>query len=226
MTRPHEDLERHTPVDHRPGGLPVTFAAGAWCAIEVAHVEADRVGAAISTYETLIEKARTSSAKAHAAAVLRSVNNRRVIALIGLDGHEGFRHIKSAWDDHHLFAERHDVAESGSLALYRLAASAGDVYIDPTCKDAYAFERVAREPERARELIEPIVAARGFEGALVFGGDGASASAIVYRFGHSEEIDSFRASSAALSILGPLGATGETLYAVHPVKTFSGFPSQ
>ena len=42
MTRPHEDLERHTPTDHRPGGVPVTFAPGTWCAIDIAHVKADR----------------------------------------------------------------------------------------------------------------------------------------------------------------------------------------
>src|ERR1700681_818925 len=107
MPRPHEDLERHTPTDHRPGGPPIGFAQGAWVAIDVAHVKADRVGAGISAYETLIEKARKSSMKARSAVVLRSVNNRRVIALVEIEGHEAFRHLKSAWDDHHLKAERH-----------------------------------------------------------------------------------------------------------------------
>ena len=220
MPRPHEDLERHTPVDHRADGLPITFAPGTWCAIEIAHVAAERAGAAISTYETLIEKARASSAKARSAAVFRSSNKRRVIALVGLDGHEGYRHIKSAWDDHHLFAERHAVTESGSLSLYQVVASAGEVLIDPASKEAYGFERLAREPERVRKLIAPIVAAQGFRGVFVFGADDASASAILYRFEHSQDFDSFRASSAALDILGPLNASGETAYTVHPVKTF------
>ena len=59
MARPHEDLERHTPVDHHPGGPPIEFAVGAWCAIVIAHVKAERVEAALSSYETLIEKARS-----------------------------------------------------------------------------------------------------------------------------------------------------------------------
>jgi hypothetical protein len=220
MPRPHEDLERHTLTDHRPGGPAVAFAPGAWCAINVAHVKADRVGAGISTYETLIEKARTSTAKARAAVVLRSVNNRRVIALIAINGHEAFRHLKSAWDDHHLNAERHAVAESSSLALYQLAVSAGDASFDPASKDAYAFEHVAREPERVGALIAAIGAAQGFRGTLVFGSDDASASAIVYRFEHSGEVDAFRESAAARQVLGPVGASGESISAVHPVRTF------
>ena len=103
MPRPHEDLERHTPTDHRPGGVPIGFPQGVWVAIDVAHVKADRVGAGISAYETLIEKARKSSSmKARSAVVLRSANNRRLIALVEIEGHEAFRHLKSAWDDHHL----------------------------------------------------------------------------------------------------------------------------
>jgi hypothetical protein len=220
MPRPHEDLERHTPTDHRPGGPPIGFAQGAWVAIDVAHVKADRVGAGISAYETLIEKARKSSMKARSAVVLRSVNNRRVIALVEIEGHEAFRHLKSAWDDHHLKAERHAVAESSSLALYRVAASDGDTSFDPASKDAYAFEHVTRAPERVRALSIAIAAAQGFRGVLVFGSDDASASAIVYRFEHSAELDAFRESAAAVQVLGPVGASGETVWAVRPVKTF------
>jgi hypothetical protein len=220
MPRPHEDLERHTPTDHRPGGAPVQFAPGAWCAIDVAHIRADRLGSGISTYETLIEKSRTSSAKAGAAVVLSSVDKRRVIALVGITGHEAFGHLRSAWDDHHLNAERHAVAESSSLALYHLAASAGHPSLDPASHDAYAFERVARGPEHTRTLIAGMAAAPGFRGVLVFGTDDASASAIVYRFAHAAELDAFRESAAAQQVLGPVGAGGESISAVHLVRTF------
>ena len=221
MPRPREGLERHTPTDHRPGGPSIAFASGVWCAINVAHMKSDRVDAGISTYETLIEKARTSSTKARAAVVLRSVNHRRVIALVEIGGHDAFRHLKSAWDDHQLNAERHAVAESSSLALYRLAASAGDMSFDPASTDAYAFEHVAHGPERVRALIPAIAAAQGFRGALVWGSDDASASAIVYRFEHVAELDAFRESAAARQVVGPVGASGETFSVVHPVKTFS-----
>jgi hypothetical protein len=221
MPRPHEDIERHTPVDHRPGGEPIGFAAGEWWAIEIAHVEAARVGAAASTYETLIEKARTSAAKAHAAIIFQSKNKRRVIALIAVDGHQAFRHISSAWDDHRLHAEHRDVAESGELALFKFTAGTGEAVIDPASTDAYAFERVARAPQTAREILAPIAGAQGFRGALVFGSDDATASALVYRFAHASEIDAFRAGSTARKILGPAGAESETLYGVHPIKTFT-----
>jgi len=220
MTRPHEDLERHTPTDHRPGGVPVTFARGAWCVIDVVHTKAERVGAGIAAYETLIEKARAAAIGARAAAVLRSVNDRRVIAILRLEGHETFHHLRSAWDDHHLVAQRHDVAESTSLALYRVTASAGDPSLDPESKDAYAFEYVASGPERTNALAAAAPKARGFQGMLVFGSDNGDQSAIVYRFSHAVDLNAFRTSAEAQRILGPLRADGEAISAVHPVRTF------
>jgi hypothetical protein len=220
MTRPHEDLERHTPTDHRPGGAPVTFAPGTWCAIDIAHVKADRVDAGISAYETLIEKARTSAVKAHGAAILRSVNNRRVIALLGVNGHDAFRHLKTAWDDHHLSAERHAVAESSTLALYQVAASGGHATIDPASHDSYTFERVARDPAHVRALIAAIGTADGYRGVLVFGTDDAAASVLVYRFEHAAQLDAFRQTAAAQQILGLVSDMGDAASPVHPVKTF------
>jgi hypothetical protein len=221
MPRPHEDRERHTDVDHRPGGPLIQFPPGGWYAIEIVHVKKDRVDAALSAYETLIEKARTSAAKAHAAAIFRSVNDRRVIALIQLGGHDAFRHLSAAWDDHHLTAEHRAVAESSSLALYQLSASAGETILDPGSTDAYAFEHVARAPEHVRTIVGTIAAAEGFLSALVFGTDDATASAVVYRFVRAANLEAFRQSPAAQQILGPVGASGETLAAVHPVKTLA-----
>jgi len=215
-TRPHEDRERHTLVDHRPGGDPAAFARGAWCAIDIVHVTAEREQAAVSTYETLIEKAQTSAAKAQAAAVLRSANHRRVIAIVGLEGHGAFAHLTSAWDAHHLYAEHHAVAESVALALYQVRESAGDATIDPASHHVYAFERTAADAAQVVTLIEPLAAAAGFRGVLVLAGD-AGGAAIVYRFEHAAEIDAFRASAAACKVLG---AEGDAEFAVHPVKTF------
>jgi len=221
MPRPHEDLERHTLTDHRPGGQIVPLRPDTWWAIEVAHVAAERAGAGVATYETLIEKARASAAKVHEAVVLRSHNNRRVIAMLHVDGHEAYRHIASAWDDHHLSAERHAVAESRSLALYRLTATAGEAAIDPDSKDGCAFEHLLLAVERVLPVAAALVAAPGFRGASIFGTDDGSASAIVYRFTNIEAIQAFRATPEAQRILGPTGGTGETFYPVHPVRTFS-----
>jgi len=139
MSRPHEDLQRHTLVDHRPGGAAVSFAPGAWCALEIAHVEAARVDAGISAYETLIEMARTSSTGGRPAALLRSGDRRRVIAVVETGSHQAFGHIETAWGDRRLQAEHRAVAESSSLALYRVVARVGEADIDPAASDAYAF---------------------------------------------------------------------------------------
>lgn len=210
MTRPHEDLQRHTIADHRAGGVPVQFAPDAWCAIDIAHLKAERVDAGIAAYETLIERARP-----RLAVVLRSANKRRVISVLEIDGHEAFHHLQTAWDDHHLVAQRHDVAESSTLSLYRVAGTAGDASIDPETKDTYAFEHVTRSPERVHAIVNAIAGAEGFRGVLVFGYDDDSAAAIVYRFAHASQLDAFRASPSAQQILGPAAAE-----LVHPVRTF------
>ena len=190
VPRPHEDRERHTPTDHRAGGPIITFAPGSWWAIEVAHVAAERVQAGIASFETLIEKAR-HSAKAHEGVVLYSHNHRRVIALLGLDGHEAFRHLASAWDDHHLFAERHAVAESQSLALYKLSTAIGEAIVDPASTDVYAFERTLRTVEAVRTIASEIAAAPGFRSAALFTTDDDRAPVILYTFTHDAEIEAF-----------------------------------
>lgn len=207
MTRPHEDLERHTPVDHRAGGVPVTFASGAWCAIDVVHTKAERVDAGISAYETLIEKARQQPLGVREAAVLRSVNDRRVIALVDLEGHDAFHHLQTSWDDHHLAHEKRDVAESSRLALYRLVASRGDASIDPLSKDTYAFEQIARGSAPVSALATAAEQANGFRGVLVFESDGDDKLVVLYRFGHSADLAALR-------------ADGDAIAAVHPVRTF------
>jgi hypothetical protein len=187
MTRPHEDLQHHTAVDHKPDGSTIQFAQNAWCAIDVVHVKAERLDAAIASYETLVEKARTSPAKAGASAILRSLDKKRVIVLVTLGGHGTFTHLQSAWDDHHLHAERHDVAESSTLALYHVVAELGNVAFDPQAKNAYAVEHVAVDVQKARALAQTTAKTPGFRGALVFSNDDANASVLVYQFEHASE---------------------------------------
>lgn len=218
--RPHEDLDRHTLSDHHPGGPAIDFVAPAWWAIAVVHVAAERAAAGIASYETLIEKARTSAPKAHEAAILRSHNRRRVIVLLRLDGHDAFGHLTAAWDEHHLLAERHAIAESRSIALYRLATSDGEAVADPTSTDAYAFEHLVLGPDRTRALAASILAAPGFRGVSIFGTDDDGAVAILYRFAHIEQVDAFRATAEAQQALGPIAAGGETFHQVHVVRTF------
>ena len=205
MTRPHEDLQHHTAVDHRPGGPPVQFPVHRWCAIDVVHVKSDRIQAGLSAYETLIEQARTSAVKAGAAAILRSADDRRVFALVEVAGHDAFAHLQSAWDDHHLQAEHRTVAESSALALYQVVSATGDCALDPRSKDAYACEQISLAPREAVAILEALKTEQGFRGALLFATDDATKSFTLYRFEH------------AAQIAGPRPAA----QAVHPVKTFA-----
>jgi hypothetical protein len=200
----------------------IAFAAGTWCAIEVAHLPSDRIDAGLSSYETLIEKAHQPPVNAGASVVFRSTDNRRVLALIEVGGHDAFGHLKAAWDAHHLNAERRAVAGTTSLALYRAAAGSGETAVDPTSHDTYAFEHVARDPQHVRALVPLAAASPGYVGALVFGADDERSSVVLYRFKHRAEIDAFRATPPALEILGAEGAPGESAFGVVTVKTFGG----
>ncbi|MGB8965647.1 MAG: hypothetical protein WCB99_08400 [Candidatus Cybelea sp.] len=206
MSRPHEDIRHHTPTDHRTGGPATAFAQASWWAVTVVHVTAQRAAAALASYETLVEQARASTPKSREAALLESHNRRRVMVLLNLDGHEAFRHLTAAWDEHHLLAERHAVDESHSLELYRVVTTGGEAAIDPASTDAYAFEHVPAI-ERIEALIADVVAAPGFRGVVIFAND-AGAHIILYRFANAEAIDTLRATP------------GADRYAVRPVRTF------
>ncbi len=187
MTRPHEDIQHHTAVDHKPGGPAIRFAPNGWCAIDVVHVKSDRLDAGLSSYETLIEKVRNSAVKAHQATLLRSLDKRRVIVLVALSGHDAYNHLKSAWDDHHLRAEKHTVTESSALALYQLKYAIGEVAFDAGAKNVYAVEHIAVGPEKTQAIAQTTAQAPGFQGALVFGSDDGTASVLVYQFEHPSE---------------------------------------
>ncbi|MGP8101993.1 MAG: hypothetical protein ACLQHL_14740 [Candidatus Cybelea sp.] len=187
-------------TDHRSGGPVITFTAPSWWAIAVVDVRDDRALAGVASYETLVEKARSGAPKVREAAILLSHNQRRVIAMLHLDGHEAFRHLVAAWDDHHLDAERHDVAESLKLGLYRLTTVTGDAAIDPTSHDGYAFERSSVDVE---SIVPP-----GVRGIGVFYADDGRARAIIYRAEHIEQIEAAHAS-------------GDIFYLVKPVRTFA-----
>jgi hypothetical protein len=221
MSRPHDDRERHTLVDHRPGGTPATFAAGTWVAIGIARVTAERNDACIAAYETLIEKAQTSNIGAFPAMVFASHNGRRVVTLVGLRGHDGFRHLTAAWDDHHRNAQHRAIAESVSFALYEVAVSIGDAAIDPASHDAYVYEHVKRPVSRVGELFSTLDDQPEFRGATICHDDGETATVILSRFAHVAAYEVFRTSRGAVTVLGSPGDPGEASFAVYPRKSIA-----
>ncbi len=221
MSRPHEDRERHTLVDHRPGGSPVSFPARSWLAVGIARVKAERNDACIAAYETLVEKSSTSNVHGGPAVVFASGDGRRVVTMVGVRGHDGFRHLAAAWDDHHRNAQHRVIAEAVSFALYEVAASVGATDIDPDSHDAYVYERVERQVPGVTDLFSLFGASDDFRGATVFEGDGATATVILARFAHAAAYDDLRASRAAVRALGSSGEPGETSFVAHPRKTFA-----
>jgi hypothetical protein len=221
LPRTHEDRERHTLVDHRAGGAPAAFTAGSWLAIGIARVKAERNDACVAAYETLVERARASNVHAGAAAVFASDNGRRVAVLVGVRGHDGFRHLAAAWDDHHRNAQHRVIAESVSFALYEVAAAIGAAEIDPSSHDAYVYEQVERPVERVTDLFSGLGTLPDFRGALVFGGDTTTGTVVLSRFAHSAAYDAFRTGRDAVNALGSTGDSGETSFGAHPRKTFA-----
>ncbi len=222
MSRPHEDRERHTLVDHRTGGPAIRFSTGSWWAIAIANVAAQRVDAEIASFESLIEKAQTSGPHAHSAVVFRSANDRRVLALVELDGHEAYRRLAAAWDDHHVFAEHRANAESRTLRLHRVAETFGESVLDPGTQSACSFEHIGKADVALDGLHKPLAAASGFRGAIALTSDDPVGTALIYQFEHTAEIATFRESSVALATLGAVGDSGEALFALRPIKTLAG----
>ncbi len=221
MSRPHEDREKHTRVDHRAGGSPVAFAPESWVAIGVANVKADRNDACVAAYETLVEKARTSNVHANPAVIFASQNERRVVTVVGVQGHESFRHLSAAWDDHHRNAQHRVISESVSFALYRVVAHAGNADVDPSSDDAYMYEHVDRSVPSVAELFSSLNMPLDFRGATVLYDDAAVATVIVSRFAHIAAYDAFRAGSEATKLLGAPGEPGATSFQMRPRKTLA-----
>lgn len=220
MARPHEDRERHTLVDHRPGGVLIAFPAGSWVVLGVARVKADRSDACIAAYESLVEKARTSNVHAGPAAVLAARDGRRVVTLVGVRGHDGFRHLAAAWDDHHRFAQHRAIAESVSLGLFEVAAAIGTAAFDPASHDAIAYERFDRPLPNVAGLFAANGVPADFHGATILHGDDGAGTVLFTDFAHVEAYEAFRTGRAAANALGAIGRSGATSFPVHLARTF------
>jgi hypothetical protein len=204
MTRPihpthtHEDIQQHVPADHRAGGPAVELSAAAWYAVDVAHVKPERRSSAIAAYETLVEQARRSHAHAQAAAIFRTHDDRRIVTLAQIGGHDDFRRLKAAWDEHHLHDAHRSIAESSSLALYRIESILGRFEIDPQTHEAYGFEALAQAPAGVQS-------ADGFRALALFATDEETPAIALYRFEHPAQLVAARPNAARC----------------YPVKTFA-----
>jgi hypothetical protein len=220
LSRPHEDRERHTLVDHRPGGAPITFPTGSWLVLGVARVKAERSDACVAAYESLVEKARTSNVHAGPAVVFSSHDGRRVITMVGVRGHDGFRHLAAAWDDHHRFAQHRAIAESVSLGLFEVAASVAAAEVDPASHDAFVYEQVERPVADVSGLFASVGASSDLLGATILQGDDDRTTVILSRFAHLAAYEAFRAGRATANALGPADLSGSTSFQVGPTRTF------
>lgn len=130
----------HTNVDHREAGPDVELtASNAWVAVAEFDTKSDRQRAVVSSLETRIELFRRER---HVASsfVMSSRDGHRVVALLWISGHDDFRSLQSAWDQHELPLARRDKAESSRLLLCRCTATSGDPTFAVNGSDILTFE--------------------------------------------------------------------------------------
>ena len=221
MSRPHEDLERHTLVDHRPGGEAIAFPTGSWLVLGVARVKAERSDACVAAYESLVEKAQTSNVHGGPAAVLTSHNHRRVITMVGVRGHDEFRHLAAAWDDHHRFAQHRAIAESVSLGLFEVATAIAAADIDPASHDVFEYEQFERPVSNAADVFAAAGESANFRGATILHGDDGRATVLLSRFAHVAAYEEFRSGRVATNALGAVDQSGTTSFQVAVARTFA-----
>jgi hypothetical protein len=186
----------------------------------VAHVKAERSDSCVAAYESLVEKAQTSNVHAGPAAVFLSHNRRRVVTMVGVRGHDGFRHLAAAWDGHHLLAEHRAIAESTSLGLYEVTVSLAAADVDPGSHDAYMFEQFERPVPNVADLFASIDASPDFRGVTILHGDDGRATAVLSRFAHVAAYEAFRTGRGAANALGAADQSGTSSFQVAPTKTF------
>jgi hypothetical protein len=130
----------HTLADQRPGGAPLALTAGpdAWIAFVELHAARERVEAAVSAIETMIE----SFARKHpvgGAVVLQRHDAPRVVVLIRIGGHEVYRHLAAAWDAFKLDLEGRKAAERLTLALWRVVRADEKFVLDPAAGENFVL---------------------------------------------------------------------------------------
>ncbi len=189
--------------------------------VGVASVKAERSDACVAAYETLLEKARPSNVRAGPAVVFTSQNQRRIVTMAGVRGHDGFRHLAAEWDDHHLNAQHRAIAEAVSLRLYEVVGSIGAADIDPASHDAFVYEQFDRPVPNVDNLSTSFGALTAFRGATVLHGDDGLATVILSRFEHAAAYEAFRTSRSAANALGSADQSGTASFPVHPTKTFA-----
>lgn len=135
-----EHERHHTPADHRPGGAPLQLTPGpdAWVALVALHPPRERLDAAASAIETMIE----TFSREHSiggAAVLRHHDGHHVVALVRIGGHEAYRQLTAASDDFKLHLEGRGAAEHHRMGLWRIVRAVGAFVLDPAASEAYVL---------------------------------------------------------------------------------------
>jgi hypothetical protein len=133
----------HTDVDHRSAGPDVDIAeAKGWVAVAEFGVKPDRQQAEISALETRVELFRRER-HIGASFVIASRDKHRVGAFLWLGGHDAFRSLESAWDQHALHLARTDKAESSKLFLCTCKSTTGNPTFEVEGSDVVTFDALA-----------------------------------------------------------------------------------
>jgi hypothetical protein len=138
-----DHVRPHTGVDHRSIGPDVELAdAKGWVAVAEFDVKPDRQQAEISALETRIELFRRER-HVESSFVFASRDKHRVGAFLWIDGHDAFRSLQSAWDQHAQHLARTDKAESGRLFLCTCKSTTGNPTFEVEGSDVITFDALA-----------------------------------------------------------------------------------
>ncbi len=138
-----DHVRPHTNVDHRETGPDLALAAsGAWIALAEFHTKPDRQHAAIAAAETRIELFQRER-HVTSALVMASNDGHRVVALLWIGGHDDFRSLQSAWDQHQQHLAHTDKAASWKMWLCRCTATSGDPTFEVGGPEVVTFENLS-----------------------------------------------------------------------------------
>jgi hypothetical protein len=164
--------------------------------IDDAHIREDRTYAMLTALRTLYSELQQPG-------ILQTVSlvgfhRRRVLTLSWITGHDVFAHMRSAWNDHRLYAEHRDIAEERTLDIFRAVRVNGQAEIDETDTYANAFLSVRAAPvdmsaflKSAHSLLDTVDGPSGLKGAALFTNDDDSHAVLFTRFGDRHETEKF-----------------------------------
>ena len=200
-----DDVERLPTTKERvletPSTRPVpvmafTAAPNRWYGIDDAHVRADRADGWFTALRTMYRELSGNGIEQSVG--LLGVHHRRVLTISALTGHEIYEKMQSAWDDHKMSLEHHDIPEKRTLDIMHVTYVSGAARLAEEPAYAFAFVSVNAPPaemprftESAKALFSGRSPLKGLEGGAIFANDEDGHELLFTRWSDRETAQTF-----------------------------------